>query len=80
MDGQLRQLVRTRAAYLCEYPQTGDVVRLFHPRRDVWSDHFGYLGQHIVGLTAVGRTTASLLDMNDPERRRVRELVAQIQS
>jgi hypothetical protein len=28
----------------------------------------------------VGRTTASLLDMNDPERRRVRELVVRIQS
>jgi hypothetical protein len=61
-------------------PQSGDVVRLFHPRRDFWSDHFGYLGQQIIGLTAVGRTTASLLDMNDPERRRVRELVARIQS
>ena len=61
--------------------QTGDVVRLFHPRRDIWSDHCGYLGQQIVGLTAVGRTTtASLLEMNDPERRRVRELVARIQS
>ena len=61
-------------------PQTGDVVRLFHPRRHIWSDHFGYLGLSIVGFTAVGRTTATLLDMNDPERRRVRELVARIQS
>ena len=62
------------------HAQTGEVVRLFHPRRDIWSDHFGYLELDIVGVTVVGRTTASLLDMNDPERRRVRELVARIQS
>jgi hypothetical protein len=44
-----------------------------------WSDHFVYEGQHVLGITAVGRTTASLLEMNDPERRRVRELIANIQ-
>ena len=113
MEAQLRQSVRARAAYQCEYcrlPQefselrfhiehviprqhgggddvdnlalacpdcnlrkgpnltgidslTGEVVRLFHPRHDVWS----------------GRTTVSLLQMNDAERRRVRELIANIQ-
>jgi hypothetical protein len=60
-------------------PNTGEVVRLFHPRRDRWFDHFTYQEQYVVGSTSVGRTTVSLLEMNDPERRRIRELVAQIQ-
>jgi hypothetical protein len=61
-------------------PQTGEVVRLFHPRRDSWFDHFAYEEQYVVGTTSVGRTTVTLLEMNDPERRRIRELIAQIQS
>jgi hypothetical protein len=58
---------------------TGDVVSLFHPRRDRWFDHFFYEEQYVVGITPSGRTTVSLLEMNDPERRRIRELIAQIQ-
>jgi HNH endonuclease len=61
-------------------PQSGEVVRLFHPRRDRWFDHFGYEEQYVVGTTSVGRTSVSLLEMNDPERRRIRELIAQIQN
>ena len=61
-------------------PETGEVVRLFHPRRDPWFDHFSFEEHYVVGITAVGRTTVPLLEMNDPERRRIRELIAQIQS
>jgi hypothetical protein len=61
-------------------PQTGEVVRLFHARRDRWFDHFAYEEQYVVGTTSVGRTTVTLLEMNDPERRRIRELIAQIQN
>jgi hypothetical protein len=61
-------------------PQSGEVVRLFHPRRDGWFDHFGHEEQYVVGTTSVGRTTVSLLEMNDPERRRIRELIGQIQN
>jgi len=60
-------------------PNTGEVVRLFHLRRDRWFDHVAYEEQYVVGTTSVGRTTVSLLEMNDPERRRIRELVTQIQ-
>jgi HNH endonuclease len=60
-------------------PETGEVVLLYHPRRDVWSEHFAREGSAIVGATAIGRTTVSLLQMNDPERRRVRELITRIQ-
>ncbi len=59
-------------------PQTGELVRLFHPRRDIWGQHFSNEGARVVGITAVGRTTASLLQMNDAERQRIRELIATI--
>src|SRR5688572_6096143 len=33
-------------------PFTNDVVSLFHPRRDDWSDHFRVEGFSIAGLTS----------------------------
>jgi hypothetical protein len=53
--------------------ETGEIVPLFHPRRDRWTDHFVWNGTTIVGLTAVGRVTARLLAMNDWEQIEVRE-------
>jgi hypothetical protein len=60
-------------------PETGEVTRLFHPRTDKWADHFAFtLVQsradrvQIVGLTAVGRVTVRLLDMNDELRQVLR--------
>jgi hypothetical protein len=35
-------------------PTSGQLVRLFHPRLDVWSDHFRLDGTRLVGLTPVG--------------------------
>src|SRR5919106_1904000 len=49
-------------------PDTNEVVRLFHPRRDKWQEHFALEGPYIVGLTPVGRTTAWLLQMNSEAR------------
>lgn len=59
-------------------PVGREIVPLFHPRRDSWFDHFLYQEAHVGGLTPTGRATVSLLEMNDPERRRIRELIAQI--
>ena len=42
-------------------PDSNELVRLFHPRRDRWEDHFRKDGPLVVGLTAIGRTTAWLL-------------------
>lgn len=53
--------------------QTKQVVELFHPRSDKWSDHFRYDGAQIVGETATGRVTVDVLNMNEPERLRLRE-------
>lgn len=130
MDAQLRQFVRTRTAYQCEYcrlpqefselrvhvehiisrqqggadgidnlalacpdcnlrkgpnltgidPETGEVTGLFNPRRDASFDHFRYEGPNIVGVTSIGRTSTSILEMNHSERRRIRELIANIQN
>lgn len=52
--------------------ETGQVVPLFHPRRDKWTKHFLLDGVRIVGRTAVGRATVELLRFNDPWRVRVR--------
>jgi len=49
-------------------PDTGTVVALFHPRQDIWSEHFVVRGGHIVGLTPTGRATVRLLNMNASRR------------
>ena len=57
-------------------PGTRQVVRLFHPRRDTWAEHFALDGALVVGKTPVGRVTVSLLRLNDGQRQRVRTLIA----
>ena len=49
-------------------PQTGTVTELFHPRNHRWADHFGWRGVHLVGKTAVGRTTIRVLHMNSDDQ------------
>ncbi len=49
-------------------PLTGQFTFLFNPRTQVWDEHFVFEDELIVGLTAVGRTTAKLLQMNTEER------------
>lgn len=48
-------------------PLSGDEVRLFHPRRDLWADHFAWdeAGLRIVGLPPVGRATVTALNINN---------------
>jgi len=47
--------------------QTGETVTLFHPRKQVWAEHFAWTeeGTQIKGLTAVGRATVSALKVNN---------------
>ena len=53
---------RTRAVD----PETGDNVPLFHPRAQMWSDHFQLSESRaiLVGLTPTGRATVAALQMN----------------
>jgi len=55
-------------------PDTGEVTRLFHPRSDVWSEHFRLGNGQVTGLTAIGRTTVWLLTLTDDEQMALRSL------
>jgi hypothetical protein len=46
---------------------TGELTRLFHPRKDEWKRHFQWRGTEILPLGPIGRVTISVLFMNDPE-------------
>ena len=50
-------------------PSTGEAVRLFNPRRQVWSDHFTWNaeGDTIIGKTPTGRATAAAVRLNRAE-------------
>lgn len=61
-------------------PLTNDFVFLYHPRTQVWSDHFLVDQNCIVGQTPTGRTTENLLQFNTPERQRERQLYFQFLS
>ncbi len=54
-------------------PATGDMVPLFHPRKNNWQDHFLFRGGEIIGRTATGRGTVRLLNMNAPRRLELRK-------
>lgn len=58
-------------------PLDGEIVRLFHPRRDGWRSHFQLQDGEIVALDAVSRVTVRLLQLNRPERIEERRLLAQ---
>jgi HNH endonuclease len=59
-------------------PLTGVITPLFHPRTQIWLEHFQLEEGSILGLTAVGRTTIFLLRMNEINRVQLRQaLVAQ---
>ena len=49
-------------------PVTDDLVLLFNPRTQKWSEHFRWSedGTQIIGLTATGRATVNALRMNNP--------------
>jgi len=47
-------------------PESGERVMLFNPRTQIWEEHFtwGEDGAIIIGITPIGRTTVSALQMN----------------
>jgi len=53
-------------------PDSGELTRLFHPRRDRWEEHFRRDAAQIIGLTPVGRTTCWLLEINSEILTRLR--------
>ena len=60
-------------------PDTGLAVRLFHPRQDVWDEHFEWTGNGVLtGRTSIGRATMNGLRMNAPEMIELRVLLAEL--
>ena len=47
-------------------PLTGQLVALFHPRRQHWQRHFEWDGPILVGRTRIARATIRVLAINDP--------------
>lgn len=76
MDDFLAEQVRARACNACEYclmPQTHYPTVPFpidhiiaQPRRHKWNRHFCWDGPFLIGRTAIGRATITVLAMNDP--------------
>lgn len=61
-------------------PNTGALTRLFHPRTDVWQEHFRLQESgEIVGLTAIGRTSVCVLGMNAGIRVRLRREIRRLE-
>ena len=56
-------------------PDTGAIMALFNPRMHAWEEHFRLSDSTIVGLTAVGRTTVRVLNMNEARRVRLRAVL-----
>jgi hypothetical protein len=56
-------------------PASGDIVRLFDPRRQAWSENFAWTTEkdRIVGLTPEGRATVVALQLNRPALVRARQ-------
>lgn len=55
-------------------PLTGELTRLYHPRRDAWDTHFEFQGALIVGRSAIGRVTIRILSLNQPDQVEARAL------
>ena len=48
-------------------PDTQQSVALFHPRQQLWAEHFQWseAGTHLIGLTPTGRVTIEILQINN---------------
>jgi hypothetical protein len=62
-------------------PETVETAPLFHPRRDVWGDHFEWSVTRpgeLIGKTPTGRVTILGLRINDPDMIELRVLLAEL--
>ena len=58
-------------------PETGDTVRLYHPRQDNWNEHFCIEATNgmISPLSKIGRVTIKLLRINRSSSLPVRQIL-----
>jgi hypothetical protein len=48
--------------------EDGSIIRIFHPRKDDWFEHFEVISSEIVAKTNVGAATIKLLELNTINR------------
>jgi hypothetical protein len=58
--------------------ETGQIVRLFHPRTDVWSEHFLWEGPILRPRTLIGQATIQVLSINHPDASAVRGMILDV--
>jgi len=56
-------------------PATRRIVVLFNPRRQKWRRHFQWSGPRLLGLTACGRATIAVMNINAKRRIELRRLL-----
>lgn len=61
-----------------DWDSGGAITPLFNPRHQEWSSHFRLDGLQLVPLTANGRVTVYLLQMNTPKRIKERRLLIEL--
>jgi hypothetical protein len=60
------------------HPESDAVVRLYHPRRDRWHEHFRWDRPYLIGKTIIGVVTIDVLNMNHSDVVAVRRLLLQL--
>jgi HNH endonuclease len=58
-------------------PKTGKIISLYHPRQDLWPEHFHLSGAEFMPLTPIGRVAMHLLQLNRRDRVEERQLLLQ---
>jgi 5-methylcytosine-specific restriction endonuclease McrA len=53
----------------------GEIVALFHPRRQNWKRHFRWNGAVLIGKTKCGRATIRVLNINAEDRVKLRDIL-----
>jgi hypothetical protein len=54
---------------------TGELIRFFNPRRDLWTEHFRLDDATIQPLTDIGEVTVRIFEFNNSDRIRERQLL-----
>ena len=75
---------RTKGSDIGSVTETGEYIRFYNPRSDVWSEHFQLNNGNIESLIQIGEATghapraAKILALNDPDRQLERTMLMSI--
>lgn len=58
-------------------PATAEIVALYNPRKNIWSENFRMSEGNLVPLTISGQVTASLLRLNRSDRVEERQILVE---